>query len=139
VPPKVVCWIYAGPVTEAEPQADNWDAVATAISNRLSEARMTQMEVASRAQVSLTTVRELQHNLNPRRRRPQTLAAVSEALGWPAGYLASVLQGREARPHPDEAVDPTLTGLADLARQVAALRGRVEQIERQLAAGDAAP
>ena len=44
---------------------------------------MTQLEAASRAKISLTTLRELQNNTSPRRRRPQTLAALSEALGWP--------------------------------------------------------
>jgi hypothetical protein len=122
-----------------EPQADDWDAVATAVSNRLSETRMTQMEVASKAKVSLTTIRELQHNLNPRKRRPQTLSAVSEALGWPPGYLAQVLHGEDAQPHADESADPALTVLARLEREVAALRDRVERIERWQAAGDAAP
>jgi len=122
-----------------EPEADDWDAVATAISGRLSETRMTQMEVASRAKVSLTTIRELQHNLNPRRRRPQTLSAVSEALGWPAGYLAQLLRREAAEPHADESADPTLTVLARLEREVAALRDRVERIERQQAPRDAAP
>ena len=74
-------------------EAEDWDAVATAISARLTDTRTTQMDVAARARVSLTTLRELQHNLNPRRRRPQTLAAISEALGWPAGYLVQVLHG----------------------------------------------
>ena len=118
---------------------DDWDAVATAISNRLSETRMTQMEVASRARVSLTTVRELQHNLNPRRRRPQTLAAVSEAMGWPRSYLAEVLHGEDALPHADEVHDPSLTVLAALERELSALRGRVEEIERRLAREDAGP
>src|SRR5215510_9850073 len=77
---------------------EDWPAVAKAISDRLTDLRATQMEVAARAKISLTTLRELQHNINPRRRRPQTLTALSEALGWPPDYLATVLQGGEARP-----------------------------------------
>ncbi len=115
----------------------DWNAVALAIQNRLSEARATQMEIASRARVSLTTLRELQHNLNPRRRRPQTLAAVSEALGWPADYLTQVLHGGPAGPHSDEVHDPVLSALRDLEREVHGLRTRVSEIERQLADGDA--
>lgn len=116
---------------------DDWDAVARAIQQRLDETRATQMDVASRAQVSLTTLRELQHNLNPRRRRPQTLSAVSEALGWPAGYLVQVLRGETAEPHTDERTDPVLTALSGLEQEIHALRARVEQIEQRLADGDA--
>jgi hypothetical protein len=95
------------------------------------------MDVASRAKVSLTTLRELQHNLNPRRRRPQTLAAVSEALGWPPDYLTSVLHGKPAEPHADEARDPVLVTLKDLEQEIRGLRARVDEIERQLADGGA--
>jgi transcriptional regulator with XRE-family HTH domain len=127
-------------VTEAErPGGGDWDAVAEAIQNRLAETRMTQMDVASRARLSLTTVRELQHNLNPRRRRPQTLAAVSQALGWPFDYLQQVLRGDRPEPHEDEVKDPVLQAIDGLAREIRELRDRVEQIERQLAAEDAKP
>jgi transcriptional regulator with XRE-family HTH domain len=127
-------------VTDAGRASDeDWDAVAEAIRNRLAETRMTQMDVASRARLSLTTIRELQHNLNPRRRRPQTLAAVSEALGWPSDYLDRVLRGDRPEPHDDEVKDPVLRALDSLGREIRELRDRVEQIERQLAAEDAQP
>lgn len=118
-------------------ERDDWDAVARAIQNRLDETRSTQMEVASRAKVSLTTLRELQHNLNPRRRRPQTLSAVSEALGWPSAYLAQVLRGEAADSHVDEATDPVLSALSDLEKEIHALRTRVDEIERRLTDEDA--
>ncbi len=127
-------------MTDAERvSGEDWDAVAEAIRHRLAETRMTQMDVASRARLSLTTVRELQHNLNPRRRRPQTLAAVSEALGWPPDYLDQVLRGDRGEPHEDEVTDPVLHALDCLGREIQELRDRVEQIERQLAAEDAKP
>jgi transcriptional regulator with XRE-family HTH domain len=128
-------------VSEAEqPRGEDWDAVAEAIQTRLAQTRMTQLDVASRARLSLTTVRELQHNLNPRRRRrPQTLAAVSQALGWPPDYLQHVLNGDQPQPHEDEVKDPVLHALDGLARQIQELRERVEQIEHQLAAEDAKP
>ena len=118
---------------------EGWDAVAGAIRNRLAETRMTQLDVASRARLSLTTVRELQHNLNPRRRRPQTLAAVSEALGWPSDYLDQVLRGGRPEPHEDEVRDPVLQALDAMGREIRELRDRVDQIERQLAVEDARP
>lgn len=119
-----------------EERGEDWDAVALAIQNRLAETRSTQLDVAARARVSMTTLRELQHNLSPRKRRPQTLSAVSEALGWPAGYLARVLRGEAAEPHSDEAGDPVLTSLTTLETEIRALRARVDEIERQLAAAD---
>jgi transcriptional regulator with XRE-family HTH domain len=125
-------------VTDAE-RASGWDCVAEAMRTRMAETRMTQMDVASRARLSLTTIRELQHNLNPRRRRPQTLAAVSEALGWPSDYLDRVLRGERAEPHDDEVRDPVLQALDRLGREIRELRHRVEQIERQLTAEDAQP
>jgi hypothetical protein len=115
--------------------ADDWAAVGAAIRARLAEARLTQMDVASKAHVSLTTFRELQHNLNPRRRRPQTLSAVSEALGWPPDYLGQILRGEAPVAHADEVNDPVLRALDDLSAEVEALRRRVEQIERQQAHG----
>lgn len=118
---------------------EGWDSVAEAIRSRMAETRMTQLDVASRARLSLTTIRELQHNLNPRRRRPQTLAAVSEALGWPSDYLDQVLRGDRPEPHDDEVRDPVLHALDGLGREIRELRDRVEQIERQLAAEDAKP
>jgi transcriptional regulator with XRE-family HTH domain len=127
-------------VTDAERvSGEDWDAVAEAIRDRLAETRMTQMDVASRARLSLTTIRELQHNLNPRRRRPQTLSAVSDALGWPSDYLDQVLRGDRPEPHDDEVTDPILQALDSLGREIRELRDRVEQIERQLAAEDAKP
>ena len=127
-------------MTEVERRSgEDWSAVAAAIQSRLVETRMTQMDVASRARLSLTTVRELQHNLNPRRRRPQTLAAVSQAMGWPADYLQQVLRGARPEPHQNEAQDPVLQALDALAQEIRELRDRVEQIENQLAAEDGKP
>lgn len=119
--------------------ADDWTAVARAISDRLIERRVTQMDVAAQAKISLTTLRELQHGTNSRRRRPQTLAAVSEALGWPPDYLTNVLRGEDARAYDDEVHDPVLNALAAIEGELGALRDRVERIERRLADEGAAP
>ncbi len=119
--------------------AEDWDAVAEAIQARLSDMRMTQMDVASRAHVSLTTLRELQHNISSRRRRPQTLGAISAALGWPSDYLEQVLRGDHPEPHPDEAGDPLLTAIDDLGHDIRQLRSRVETLEQRLAGEDGPP
>ena len=122
---------------EAQEATEDWAAVAQAVTGRLEQRRMTQLEAASRAKVSLTTVRELQNNTSPRRRRPQTLAAISEALGWPPEYLSAILHGEEARPHRAEADDPVLQAIDSMERDLRDLRQRVTSLERRLAGEDA--
>jgi len=70
---------------------ENWRAVASAINARMVELPMTQRELADRSGVSVATLRELQHATAARKRSDRTLAAVSDALGWPEGYLKAVL------------------------------------------------
>ena len=113
--------------------AEDWAAVASAIDDRLAQLRVTQMEVATRARISLTTLRELPRDTACANARPQTLSALSEALDWGADYLTKVLSGDNARPHADEERDPVLKSLASIERELSQLRDRVDQIERQLA------
>lgn len=115
----------------------DWDAVATAIKNRLAELDMTQAELAARAGVALMTVRELQHNLKPRRRNPRTLAAVSEALGWPSDQIARILD-REHPPGPD-ANDPVVAELDALKADLVSVLRRLDAIERRLGIEDEQP
>ena len=122
---------------EAQEATEDWSAVAQAVTGRLEQRRMTQLEAASRAKISLTTLRELQNNTSPRRRRPQTLAALSEALGWPPEYLSAILHGEEAHPHRAEADDPVLQAIDSMERGLRDLRQRVTSLERRLAGEDA--
>jgi len=117
----------------------DWAAVGQAITGRLVQMRMTQMDAASRARISLTTLRELQNNSNPRRRRPQTLAALSAALGWPPEYLSAVLRGDQARAQPpgNGAADRTLLVIESIEQELRDLRQRVTSIERRLAGEEA--
>ena len=95
---------------------------------------MTQADLAARAGVALMTVRELQHNLTPRRRNPRTLAAVSEALGWPADQLARILDGQ---PVPDvDADDPVLAELDAVRADLREIVQRLDAIERRLGPAD---
>lgn len=80
-------------------------------------------ELASRSGVSLTTVRELVHVLNTRRRQPRTLASLSTALGWPSDHLGSVLRGRAA-------ATPEKDHLPAVRRELDELRERVAALER---------
>ncbi|WP_219420273.1 XRE family transcriptional regulator [Pseudonocardia nigra] len=110
--------------------AKDWDAVAAAIKARLAEIDMTQAELAARAGVALMTVRELQHNLQPRRRNPRTLAAVSEALGWPADRLSRILEGEPVAAV--DADDPVLAELDSVKEDLSAIVRRLDAIERRL-------
>jgi hypothetical protein len=112
----------------------DWDAVAAAIQGRMTDLDMTQTELAKRADVALMTVRELQHNLRPRKRSPRTMSAVSEALGWPAGYLAEVLTGGE--PADPDAGDPVLAELDVIKEQLTTITRRLDVIEQRQAADD---
>lgn len=103
----------------------DWQAVADAITNRLTELGMTQRELSERSGLSVTTLRQIQNNYSPRKRSPRTLADISEALHWPPGHLAQVL---------DEAPELTeeksvFTLIEELRAEVAELRSRVETVE----------
>jgi transcriptional regulator with XRE-family HTH domain len=112
----------------------DWDAVGAAIRSRLAEIDMTQVDLAARAGVALMTVRELQHNLKARRRNPRTLAAISEALGWPADHLARILDGQEVAPVDDD--DPVLVELDAVKADLLAIVQRLDAIEDRLGIGD---
>jgi transcriptional regulator with XRE-family HTH domain len=104
--------------------SQDWSAVGAALRERLDEQGMTMTDLATRSGVSLTTVRELVHVLNTRRRQPRILESLSVALGWPPGHLGAVLRGRSA----DTAVPSR--DLAEVRRELRELRQRVEALER---------
>ncbi|MEU6263900.1 helix-turn-helix domain-containing protein [Saccharopolyspora shandongensis] len=105
---------------------DDWSAVGRAISNRLDERGMTMTELAKQAEVSLTTVRELVHVLNTRRRHPRTLGKLSKVLGWPEGHLQQVLRTGEVESDP---VSEEPGELAAIRRELQELRRRVDALE----------
>lgn len=116
--------------------AEDWAAVASAISSRLEELGMTQLDAAAKSRVSPATIRELQYNKMPRRRSPRTLESLSEALDWPRDYLGNVLTGNIPRPFDDEANDEVLRKLDDVLEQLHELRTRVDAVERRQADED---
>lgn len=108
--------------------AKDWEAVAAAIQARLDELDITQAELAQRAGVAPETVRELRNNLQPRRRHPRTLAAVSEALNWSSDHLAIVLRGDQ--PTGDAAAAPE--ELAVIRDELNSIAGRLTDIAGRL-------
>lgn len=97
----------------------DWDAVAKAISDRIAELGIRQRDLADRAEVGLSTVQELANNWKPRKRNPKTLAAISQALGWPHDQLQAIASGE------------TTTGTAP----VSDLSQRAGRISRHSSAG----
>lgn len=99
----------------------NWDAVADAINTRMDELQMTQQELAHASSVSPATLRELQHNRNPRKRSSRLLSAISVALDWPSSHLEYVADGSA----PAEDADR----LSQLEAAVVDLQERVQKLE----------
>lgn len=111
----------------------DWAAVAAAMKARLAELDMTQAELVQRSGLAPMTIREVLHNTAERRRSPQTLAALSEALGWPPGYLQAIAEGRD--PGNPDAGDPVLAELARLKESITVINARLDAIEQQQAGG----
>ncbi|MGH3898807.1 MAG: helix-turn-helix domain-containing protein [Pseudonocardiaceae bacterium] len=108
--------------------AEDWAAVAYAISQRMAELGISQRELIERSQVSKATVGELYHNSAQRRRSARTLEALSTALGWHPRHLDAVLKARRA---PDLG-EPVSRSDEDIPGRLAAIEYRLTQIETQL-------
>lgn len=108
----------------------DWDAVAAAIQARLGELDMTQADLAARAGVAPETVRELRTNLHPRRRSPRTLAALSEALGWPADHLSTVAIRGSTTADGDGIDDAELGAITE---ELSSIATRLHEIASELA------
>ena len=117
--------------------ARDWAAVADAMKARLADLDITQADLVQRSHLAPMTIRELLYNSAQRRRSNQTLAALSQALGWPPGYLQAVAEGRS--PDDPDAGDPVLAELASMKADLAALTSRIDVIEQQLADGGGQP
>ncbi|SDP88044.1 Helix-turn-helix domain-containing protein [Actinopolyspora xinjiangensis] len=105
----------------------DWQAVAEAINTRMEELDLSQQELATRSGVSVATLRELQHNKNPRRRSARLLAAISEGLRWPSDYLAKLAEGEDAN---EPTAGPALDALREVREELAELRQRVAALEK---------
>ncbi|MGW0501806.1 helix-turn-helix domain-containing protein [Micromonospora sp. NPDC003241] len=102
---------------------DDWQAVASAINNRMAELPITQQELAERSKVSVATLRELQYATATRKRSARTLAAISQALAWPDDYLRSVLTG---------ATPPSGAGGAGQADSSSLVLARLDQLHAEV-------
>ena len=112
--------------------AQDWTAVAQAISQRMTELGINQRELIERSRVSKATVGELYHNSAQRRRSARTLEALSIALGWHPQHLVAVLKGQRV---PDVG-EPVSRSDDDIPGRLAAIEYRLVQIETRLGAID---
>jgi transcriptional regulator with XRE-family HTH domain len=110
--------------------AQDWAAVAQAISQRMTELGINQAELIERSRVSKATVGELYHNSAQRRRSARTLEALSMALDWHPQHLIAVLKGQRV---PDIG-EPVSRSDDDVPGRLAAIEYRLAQIETQLGA-----
>lgn len=113
---------------ESDGTAEDWTAVAQAMTARLSELGMRQRDLAERAHVSQAIVRELQHNTTQRRRSARTLEALSVTLGWHPRHLHALL----ARQVPPHASDPVPMPSDAVAGRLAAIETHLRSIEDRL-------
>src|SRR5262245_23724410 len=93
---------------------------------------MTLTDLATKSGTSLSTVRELAHNLSTRRRQPRTLAAVSIALGWPSGHLAAVLHGDQPPGDENPDTNPVLAELQDMHELLRKMNDRLDHLEEKI-------
>ena len=97
----------------------------------MAELSVTQLELASKADVSLATVQELSRGL-ARRRYGRTLAAVSSALGWPPDQIERVAAGESA---PDNTQRNMADEVRELREELARINRRLDQLEADQQAG----
>lgn len=103
-------------IDEEQKPGENWAAVARAVRARMDQLSITQLELASKAEVSLATVQELARGV-ARKRYGRTLAALSTALKWPADRIERIAAGEDVPPDPEASVDDEINALRqELAR-----------------------
>lgn len=104
--------------------AEDWVAVANAITERVNELGWRQRELAQRSHVSQAIVRELQHHTVERRRSARTLEALSVALGWHPQHLSDVLHGST----PPELGEPVSENNRTVSSRLDAIDERLSEI-----------
>ncbi|MCO1581231.1 hypothetical protein M8C13_36325 [Crossiella sp. SN42] len=106
----------------------NWQAVAEAVTTRMEELELSQVDLAAAAGVSVAWLRSLQRG-HAVRRSEVLLGAVSAQLGWPKGRLMAIATNQATSEEIASSAQIAET-LEELRREVAELRRRVKALER---------
>lgn len=117
-------------IAAEEPVDGDWVAIAEAVKARMAALRLKQLDLATRANVSPATIREITNSPRPRRRYGRTLAALSEALDWPADHLDAVLTGRDVPPSAAQDDPRVLDELLKLRQELETIKRRLDVLER---------
>ena len=107
-----------------------WGRAAAALQARMTDLRMKQFDLATRSGVSPATIREILHG-KPRDRNPRTMAALSEAVGWPADRLSALVEGTTGTDGPETA-DPDTGSDEEIGAELLAIKRELERINRRL-------
>jgi transcriptional regulator with XRE-family HTH domain len=102
------------------------EAIAQAVETRRNQLGRPWAQIARRAGVDVATLHTIRRRSNTP--RPETLAAVSEALDWPADTLAKIGAGQAPPEEPSERerLDLLEQAVAELTRHVETLLTQFE-------------
>lgn len=122
-------------------EAMNWKAASDAAAARRAELRLTQEQVIEQMgeiAIHIDAYRKFERNEQDNYRRT-TLAAISQALGWPADALWSIAEGRTTPVVATEVTElrAEVEGLAATIAEIAAAVARLE--EYVLRSGEESP
>lgn len=112
-----------------------WALVSKEVNKRMAELDLPQIEVARRALVSASTLREIQWHRVERTRNHSTLVALSRALEWPPDYIVNILRGDHGRPtshQPAATCDAVQQSVDDVAERIERLTARIAALEATL-------
>jgi transcriptional regulator with XRE-family HTH domain len=108
--------------------SDNRAAVAKAITERMADLGINQVELVKRSGLGKSTVNEVLRDKKARSRRPHTLERLSEALGWHRHHLAHVLRGKQPPEvsQPVEGTAPRFDAIEDRLDEIVDRLGVIE-------------
>lgn len=73
----------------------SWARLGKALQQARLSQRLSQDQLAERADVSASSVQNAEAGKVPKGRMPYTVPAIATALGWPTGAIDAVLEGAE--------------------------------------------
>jgi transcriptional regulator with XRE-family HTH domain len=128
-----------------KPSPEHWVTVAKISKERMLELGMNQDQLAGKAGLALSIVREIIHNTVQRNRNTRTLEALSVALEFPPRHLWAISRGLEPPapdPHPNEllvrlaSIENKLEPIGSIEDRLAAIEGQLTRVNTHLGTVD---